>query len=288
LPQSVNFAFFHMSTLTITTIQSSLHWEDKQANLAMFEKKILGIAEKTEIVILPEMFSTGFSMKPEQLAEQMDGETVRWMQKISAQKRIILTGSIIIEDEGNYFNRLIWMLPNGQFGFYDKRHLFAYANEHEYYTPGQKRLIASVKGWKINLIVCYDLRFPIWCRQSRTKIVQGDPTEEELMEPIAPEYDLLICVANWPERRNHAWKTLLQARAIENQVYVVGVNRVGNDGNNIYHSGDTLIADAMGQVLYTRGNEEDIFTITLQKDTLEEVRQKLPFLEDADDFMIQP
>lgn len=277
-----------MSTLTITTIQSSLHWEDKQANLAMFEKKILGIAEKTEIVILPEMFSTGFSMKPEQLAEQMDGETVSWMQKISAQKRIIITGSVIIEEEGHYFNRLIWMLPNGQFGFYDKRHLFAYANEHEHYTPGQKRLIASVKGWKINLIVCYDLRFPIWCRQSRTPIVQGDPTEEELMEPIAPEYDLLICVANWPERRNHAWKTLLQARAIENQVYVVGVNRVGNDGNNIYHSGDTLIADAMGQVLYTREHEEDIFTITLQKDALEDVRQKLPFLEDADDFMIQP
>lgn len=180
------------------------------------------------------------------------------------------------------------MLPNGQFGFYDKRHLFAYASEHEHYTRGQKRLIASVKGWKINLVVCYDLRFPIWCRQSRTPIVQGDPTEEELMEPIAPEYDLLICVANWPERRNHAWKTLLQARAIENQAYVVGVNRVGNDGNNIYHSGDTLIADAMGKVLYTREHEEDIFTITLQKDTLEEVRQKLPFLEDADDFMIQP
>ena len=254
----------------------------------MFEKKILGIAEKTEIVILPEMFSTGFSMKPEQLAETMEGETVTWMQKVAAQKRIVLTGSVIIEEEGHYFNRLIWMLPNGQFGFYDKRHLFAYANEHEHYMPGQKRLIASVKGWKINLIVCYDLRFPIWCRQSRTAIVQGDPTEEELMEPIAPEYDLLICVANWPERRNHAWKTLLQARAIENQAYVVGVNRVGNDGNNIYHSGDTMIADAMGQVLYTREHEEDIFTITLKKDALEEVRQKLPFLEDADDFMIHP
>ena len=277
-----------MSTLTITTIQSSLHWEDKQANLAMFEKKILGIAEKTEIVILPEMFSTGFSMKPEQLADTMEGETVAWMQKVAAQKRIVLTGSVIIEEEGHYFNRLIWMLPNGQFGFYDKRHLFAYANEHEHYMPGQKRLIASVKGWKINLIVCYDLRFPIWCRQSRTAIVQGDPTEEELMEPIAPEYDLLICVANWPERRNHAWKTLLQARAIENQAYVVGVNRVGNDGNNIYHSGDTMIADAMGQVLYTREHEDDIFTITLKKDALEEVRQKLPFLEDADDFMIHP
>jgi omega-amidase len=265
-----------MSTLTITTIQSTLHWEDKQANLAMFEKKIMGIAEKTEIVILPEMFSTGFSMKPETLAEKMDGETVAWMKRVAAQKRIVLTGSVIIEDEGYYFNRLIWMLPNGQYGFYDKRHLFAYAGEHEQYTSGNKRLIASVKGWRILLIVCYDLRFPVWCRQMPPATEGG----EEL-------YDLMICVANWPERRNHAWKTLLQARAIENQCYVAGVNRVGNDGNNIVHSGDSMIVSPMGEVMYTRQNDEDIHTLTLQKDALEEVRKKLPFLEDADDFIIQ-
>jgi omega-amidase len=266
-----------MSTLTLTTIQSSLHWEDKQANLDMFEKKIMGIAEKTEVVILPEMFSTGFSMKPEVHAEKMDGETVAWMKRIAAQKRIILTGSLIIEEEGNYFNRLIWMLPNGQYGVYDKRHLFAYAGEHEHYTSGHKRLIASVKGWRILLLICYDLRFPIWCRQMPPSTEGG----EEL-------YDLMIVVANWPERRNHAWKTLLQARAIENQCFVAGVNRVGNDGNNIHHSGDSMIVNPMGETLYTRQNEEEIFTLTLQKDTLEEVRKKLPFLEDADDFIIQP
>jgi omega-amidase len=265
-----------MSTLTITTIQSTLHWEDKQANLAMFEKKIMGISEKTEIVILPEMFSTGFSMKPETLAEKMDGETVAWMKRIAAQKRIVLTGSVIIEDEGHYFNRLIWMMPNGQYGFYDKRHLFAYAGEHEHYMPGNKRLIASVKGWRILLIVCYDLRFPVWCRQMPPATEGG----EEL-------YDLLICVANWPERRNVAWKTLLQARAIENQCYVAGVNRVGHDGNNIAHSGDSMIVSPMGEVMYTRQNDEDIYTLTLQKDALEEVRKKLPFLDDADDFIIQ-
>lgn len=282
-----------MSTLTVTTIQSNLHWEDKQANLAMFEKKIMGIAEKTEIVILPEMFSTGFSMKPEALAEKMNGETVSWMKKIAAQKRIILTGSLIIEEEGEYFNRLIWMLPNGQYGVYDKRHLFAYASEHEHYTPGNKRLIASVKGWKINLVICYDLRFPVWCRQSRpgNRFFPHENPEDPLQvppAPVEPEYDLLVCVANWPERRSHAWKTLLQARAIENQCYVAAVNRVGNDGNNIYHSGDSMIVSPMGEVLYTQQTDEAIHTITLQKDTLEEVRKKLPFLDDADDFIIQP
>lgn len=251
----------------------------------MFEKKIMGIAEKTEVVILPEMFSTGFSMNPALMAETMDGETVSWMERISAQKRIVLTGSLIIQEEGNYYNRLVWMLPNGQFGIYDKRHLFAYGGEHEQYMPGTKRLIASVKGWKINLMVCYDLRFPVWCRQSPLTIADG--LTEPAHRPERPEYDLLICVANWPERRNHAWKTLLQARAIENQCFVAGVNRVGKDGNNIFHSGDSMIVSPMGEVMYTRANDEEVFTMTLQKETLEEVRQKLPFLEDADDFIIQ-
>lgn len=280
-----------MSTLTVTIIQSNLHWEDKRANLAMFEEKIMGISGKTEIVVLPEMFSTGFSMKPELLAEKMDGDTVNWMKRIAAQKRVVITGSVIIEEEGEYYNRLIWMLPNGQYGVYDKRHLFAYGSEHQHYNPGSKRLIASVKGWKINLIVCYDLRFPVWCRQSRPskRFFPHEKPDDPQVQParVEPEYDLLICVANWPERRNHAWKTLLQARAIENQCYVVGVNRVGNDGNNIYHSGDSMIVSPLGEVLYTRQNEEDIHTLTLQKDTLEEIRKKLPFLDDADDFIIQ-
>jgi len=269
-----------MSTLTITTIQAALHWEDKQANLAMFEQKINAIKEKAEIVLLPEMFSTGFSMNPSLLAETMDGPSVAWMKRLSAEKKIVLCGSLIIEENGDYYNRLIWMLPNGVYGVYDKRHLFAYAGEDEHYTPGAKRLIASVKGWRINLLICYDLRFPVWMRQ-QVYDVGGDGSPR-------PEYDLLVCVANWPERRNHAWKTLLQARAIENQCFVAGINRVGKDGKDNYYSGDSMIVDAMGEVLYTKAHEEDIFTITLQKENLEEVRTKLPFWRDADFFTILP
>ena len=261
-----------MSTLTITTIQSNLIWEDKAANLRMLEQKIAGIKEKTEIIVLPEMFNTGFSMRPEVLAETMQGETIEWMKRVSRENGIVLTGSLMIEESGNYYNRLVWMLPNGQYGHYDKRHLFAFGEEDKHYSPGNKRLIASVKGWKINLQVCYDLRFPVWARQKNTE--------------AGPEYDLLIYVANWPERRNHAWKTLLCARAIENQCYVVGVNRVGSDGNNVYHSGNSLVIDPLGQVLYHMADEEDVNTITLQKEMLEDVRTKFPFWKDADDFNI--
>ncbi len=260
-----------MSMLTITTIQSNLHWENKAANLAMFEKKIHSIQEDTEIVVLPEMFSTGFSMTPEPIAETMEGETIQWMKKVAAENNIILTGSVIIEEDGYFFNRLIWMLPNQQYGYYNKRHRFAFAGEDEKYTAGTKRLIASVKGWKINLLVCYDLRFPVWSRQQIHEL---------------PEYDVLIYVANWPERRNIAWKTLLVARAIENQCYVVGVNRVGNDGHNIYHSGDSMIVDPLGEILYHNSDEEDIFTIALDKIHLENVREKFPFWKDADRFRI--
>ncbi len=258
-----------MSSLTITTIQTNLHWEDKAANLQMLEQKIFSVKEKTEIIVLPEMFSTAFSMQPEKFAETMDGDTVSWMKRIASEKKIILTGSIIIKENGHYFNRLIWMLPTGQYGMYDKRHRFAFAGEDEYYTAGTKRLVASVKGWKINLQVCYDLRFPVWARQAS-----------------AAEYDVLIYVANWPERRSTAWKTLLQARAIENQCYVVGVNRVGNDGNGIFHSGNSMIIDPLGEILYHKKDEEDIFTLTLSKDNLQTIRQKFPFWKDADNFKI--
>ncbi|MEO5943772.1 MAG: amidohydrolase [Ferruginibacter sp.] len=263
-----------MSTLTITTIQTNLFWENKQANLRMLEEKINSIPEKTEIVVLPEVFSTGFSMNAEVLAETMDGKTISWMQEISAKNGVVLTGSVIIKEEDKYFNRLIWMLPNGSYGYYDKRHLFAYAGENKFYNPGNKRLIASVKGWKINLQVCYDLRFPVWARQQTN------------VENPQPEYDLLMYVANWPERRSHAWKTLLCARAIENQTYVIGVNRVGKDGNDIYHSGNSMIIDPLGEVLYHMADDEDIFTITLQKEHVERVREKFPFWKDADDFNI--
>ncbi len=312
-----------MSTLTITTIQAFLQWENKAANLQYFSEKINGIRENTEIVVLPEMFSTGFSMKPEILAERMDGPTMDWMKRTAAQKRVVLTGSLIIEEEGHYFNRLIWMLPNGKYGYYDKRHRFAYAVENEHYTAGRKRLIASVKGWKINLLVCYDLRFPVWSRQTPADALDAKPiaaftdenpgpaeqslgpggqspesgsqsSEPGVMAPSGPtasdglEYDVLIYVANWPERRSHAWKTLLQARAIENQSYVVGVNRVGEDGNNISHNGDSMIIDPLGEVLYHGVKEEAIFTYTLRKERLEEIRSRFPFWRDADDFSIHP
>lgn len=259
-----------MNSLTITTIQTNLFWEDKAANLQMLKEKINAIEGKKEIVVLPEMFTTGFSNRPALLAETMDGETIEWMKEVAADNRIILTGSIIIKEEADYFNRLIWMLPNGQLGYYDKRHLFSLAKENEEYTRGDKRLIASVKGWKINLQVCYDLRFPVWARQ------QSKEAE--------PEFDVLIYVANWPEKRSHAWKTLLCARAIENQCYVVGVNRVGNDGNDIYYSGNTLVIDPLGEVLYHMKDAEDIFTIDLEKEALEKVRTKFPFWKDADKF----
>ena len=275
-------------SLNVTIVQSNLRWEDKEANLAMFEQKIGSSKDKMEIVVLPEMFNTGFSMKPGQLAETMEGPTLEWMKRISSEKKIILTGSLIIEDDGAYFNRLIWMLPNGQHGYYDKRHLFAFAGEDEHYTGGNKRLIASVKGWKINLQVCYDLRFPVWARQSvqLASLPEGGFEKSAAATDQEPEYDVLIYVANWPEKRNHAWKTLLQARAIENQCYVVGVNRVGNDGNDIYYSGDSMIVDPLGQVIHSSTNEEEVFTYILTLDRLNEVRSRYPFLKDADPFII--
>jgi len=261
-----------MSQLTVTLIQSDLHWENRRENLQMFEEKIRSVTEKTEIVVLPEMFSTGFSMNPAALAETMDGETIQWMKKIASEKKIILTGSVIIKAGDDFFNRLIWMLPNGAYGVYDKRHRFAYAGEDEKYTAGNKRLIASVSGWKINLLICYDLRFPVWARQ---QFQDGES-----------EYDLLIYVANWPEKRIHAWKTLLQARAIENQCYVIGVNRTGDDGNDIHYSGESMVIDPLGEVLYTKKDEEDIYTIKLDRSRLDEVRERFPFWRDGDKFNV--
>ena len=258
-----------VTTLSFSLIQTALFWEDKAANLAMLAEKIRRIEEYTEVIVLPEMFSTGFSMQPEKFAETMDGPTVEWMRILSAEKKAILTGSIIIKDDEKYYNRLIWMLPNGELGYYDKRHLFAFAGEDQHYSAGNKRLIASVKGWKINLQICYDLRFPVWARQ------QGE------------EYDVLLYVANWPEKRNHAWKTLLTARAIENQCISVGLNRVGLDGNNIAHSGDSLIVGPLGEVLYHCAYEEDVFTISLQKEEITNARAQFPFWKDADFFHIQ-
>jgi predicted amidohydrolase len=260
-----------MTDLIVTIIQSPLHWENKIANLQMFEQQIMAIDQPTQLVVLPEMFSTGFSMQPELLAEKMEGPTLTWMRKIATAKKIILTGSLIIEENGNYYNRLIWMLPNGTVYHYDKRHRFAFAGEDNHYSSGNKRLITSVNGWKINVQICYDLRFPVWARQQLDE---------------APEYDVLIYVANWPERRSHAWKTLLQARAIENQCYVIGVNRVGEDGNGINHSGDSMVVDPLGNILFTKTNEAFIHSVCLDKMELNNIRTKFPFWKDADSFQL--
>lgn len=286
--------------LNITLIQPDIIWENKEANLRQYEDYISNIKEQREVVILPEMFTTGFSMSPERLAETMDGPSVRWMKEMSARYRCILTGSLIIEEDGKYYNRLIWMQPDGRYGQYDKRHLFAFAGEDQHYSAGDKRLIASVKGWKICLQICYDLRFPVWSRQSPASqqqdlqtfsIAEQDerqisPTSSSIDTPLQAEYDVLIYTANWPERRSTAWKTLLRARAIENMVYVAGVNRVGLDGNNINHSGDSSLFGPLGEIIWQHSNEPAVKTITLEKDALTKARQSFPFLKDADNFVI--
>jgi len=270
-----------MANLRISLVQTTLHWEDKKANLEMLERKIENIPGKPELIVLPEMFSTGFSMNKESLAETMDDHTVNWLRKTAAKKGAIITGSMIAKDESKaetrFYNRLIWMLPNGEFAFYDKRHLFAYGTEDKHFSAGNKRLIASVNGWKINLQICYDLRFPVWIRQS------------QIEKPImAPEYDLLIVSANWPLARSLAWRTLLQARAIENQCYVIGVNRTGKDGKGLEYGGESMVLGPSGEPVKIMSAEEEIFSHTLDREKLEDLRSHLPFWRDADTFLIQP
>lgn len=257
--------------LRVTLIQTDLVWENKDANLAMLEKKIES-AGKSHVVILPEMFNTGFTMQPGHFAEPMGGPTCQWMQEQARKHKIILVGSIATAVEDGFTNRLLWVQPDGTIHHYDKRHLFGFANETEHYKAGQKRLVVSVNGWRILCLVCYDLRFPVWSRQQ--------------LKAQQPEFDAILYVANWPERRNLAWKTLLQARAIENQAYVIGVNRVGEDGNEIYHSGDSAVIDPMGNMVYQVAHQEAVYTCELDYDFLKETRDKLPFLKDGDAFNI--
>lgn len=260
-----------MSALTISLVQSDLVWENKTANLRHFASLLQQIPQESKVVVLPEMFQTGFSMQVQKLSETMDGETLTWLKEMAFTHKKIITGSLIMEENGNYYNRLIWMQPNGVYYYYDKRHLFAFAGEDKHFSSGNKKLIVSVNGWKICLQICYDLRFPVWARQD--------------MQP-ENRYDLLIYVANWPQRRSIAWRTLLQARAIENQCYVAGVNRIGNDGNDFYHSGDSSLVDPLGNILWHCENDAQIFTYTLLKDDLTEIRNKFPFLNDGDKFIL--
>lgn len=258
-----------MKDLTVTLVQSTLHWESPEENRAMFAKKISGIEEKTDLIILPEMFTTGFSMNASNLAEDMNGPTVQWMKKMANSKDAAITGSLIIKERDGYFNRMVWALPNGEVVYYDKRHLFTMAKEELTFNAGKKRLIVEWKGWKICPLVCYDLRFPVWSRND-------------------VGYDLLIYVANWPEKRSFAWKNLLQTRAIENQAWSIGVNRVGTDGNGWTYTGDSSIYGPLGaEPFYQNSSKEEVFTYKLNAKRISEVRNRMPFLTDMDEFHVK-
>ncbi|MBN1408858.1 MAG: amidohydrolase [Calditrichaceae bacterium] len=259
-----------MQDLIITLIQTDLIWENKEKNLTHFKDKIYSIMEDTDLIILPEMFSTGFSMNPAKLAEPMDGPTVNWLQKISADQKTDICGSVIIKEDGKYFNRLIWTKPDGSLFIYNKRHLFRMGNEPDVYSAGEKLITVELKEWKIRPLICYDLRFPVWARNTS-----------------GSEYDLLIYVANWPDKRTHHWKSLLTARAIENQAYVAGVNRIGSDGNNVSYSGDSMIVDPLGKTLAFLRNQDSIHTERLSKRHLLDYRERFPAWKDGDKFEIK-
>ncbi len=262
-----------MQDLTITFIQSNLIWKDHKANLLAFEKKISQIESSTDLIILPEMFQTGFVVEPQEIDESAASLGLSWMQKMAKKKEAIITGSMIIKENENYYNRLYWVSPDETYQYYDKKHLFSLGNEHLRFTAGEKQLIVNLKGWKIKPLICYDLRFPIWAKNNYTSGVY--------------EYDLLIYVANWPAARSHAWKSLLVARAIENQAYVVGVNRIGKDGNGTPHSGYSGVIEAMGTWISEEAqNQESIQTIKLSANDLTSYRNKFTVGMDWDKFDI--
>ncbi len=254
--------------LLVSIIQPDIIWEDKSANLMQYEHMLANLQGPKQVVVLPEMFTTGFSMAPSRLAEPMEGKTMRWMVDMSAKYKCILAGSIMVTENGKYYNRFLWVQPDGHFGYYDKRHLFAYAGEDRHYTCGEKRMIASVNGWRINLQVCYDLRFPVWARNQDN------------------EYDVLLYVANWPAQRSLAWKTLLQARAIENMSYVVGVNRVGKDGKGNNYTGDSSVFGPLGDLIWQQTGGVACHTLSLDKKALQTMRADFPFLNDRDKFLL--
>ena len=259
--------------LTITLIQSALHWHSVNANLAMFEEKIWQIKGATDVIILPEMFNTGFTMAVKECAEHPNGNTFRWMKQMAAQTKALVLGSFIVNDEGSFFNRLFWVEPDGSYAFYDKRHLFRMADEHHFFKMGKEKIIKSWKGWKICPLVCYDLRFPVW---SRNNVIDG-----------SLEYDLLIYIANWPQARVNAWTTLLAARAVENLAYVAGVNRIGDDGNGISYNGCSSVIEPKGTALWFQGDGAAIQSITLDAANLSAYRERFPAFLDADDFEIK-
>jgi omega-amidase len=258
-----------MKDLRITLVQTALHWEDNAANRTHFAKEIKAIRKgSTDLIVLPEMFTSGFTMNPAKVSETMKGETVSLMLQTAKDKQAVICGSLVIAEKKNYYNRLIWAQPDGKVLHYDKRHLFRMADEHLTYTAGEKRKVFLLNGWRICPLICYDLRFPVWSRNN-------------------DDYDVLIYVANWPKRRNFAWKQLLIARAIENQCYTVGLNRIGTDGKNIPYSGDSVVLDPLGKKISNcKAGAACITTVTLAAAELSELRAAFPVSKDADKFTI--
>ena len=263
-----------MSNLKTSIIQSDLYWEDADANLAMLEEKIWEISEDTDLIVLPEMFNTGFSMNAEKLAEPMNFKTFKWMHQMARQKNAAICGSYIVKESTSFYNRLYFVEPEGGFNFYDKRHLFRMGEEHITYTKGKKKMVYNFRGWKIMPLICYDLRFPVWIKN------RYDQKTDEL------EYDLLIFVANWPAPRTNVWETLLRARSMENQCYTLGVNRTGSDGEGIEYSGNSVAFDYKGQLLNKVSDQPSIETVELDLEELNSFRKKFPAYLDWDQFKI--
>ena len=271
-----------MQDLKVTIIQTSLHWENVDANLQHFTEKLNAIKEETDLIVLPEMFTTGFAVEREKVAEVHGGKGLQWMQQKAKEKNCVITGSIAVKEnarpdepfgQGKLYNRLYWVKPDGTYQYYNKRHLFKMAGEHKHFTAGEEKINVELKGWKICPLICYDLRFPVWSSNKWNK------------ETNAADCDVLIYVANWPEVRSYPWKQLLIARAIENQSYLIGVNRIGEDGNKFPHSGDSSVINPRGEIISKiKAHEDTIETITLSKSYLEDFRKVFPVGSDADDF----
>lgn len=257
-----------MQDLKVTLIQSDIYWREIEANLATYEEKIWEITETVDVIVLPEMFQTGFTMDHAGVSEPMNLTTFKWMKQMAAQQQAVVTGSYIVKEAGEVYNRLIWMQPDGTWQKYDKRHLFRMADEHNYFGMGQERLVVEWKGWKICPMICYDLRFPVWARNRNL------------------EYDLIIYVANWPAARVNAWDTLLKARAIENVAYSIGLNRIGEDGKGIEYNGHSGAYSPKGEALAFSESEE-LMSLTLSGEDLLKFREKFPAHLDADTFDIR-
>lgn len=286
-----------MQDLSVTLIQTDLYWENPTANLANLEEKIAQVSTPTDLIILPEMFNTGFTMNVKSVAEPMNFTTFKWMKQQAKKTKAVVTGSYIVKEGQNCYNRLIWMRPDGSYETYDKRHLFRMGGENNNFSGGEKRLIVELKGWKICPLICYDLRFPVWSRQGfiKEQSHEGTKAQSENMDAIDSQstihnsqltFDLLIYVANWPAVRSKVWDTLLQARAIENLSYCIGVNRVGEDGMGLHYNGNSAIIDYKGNQTFFQTDSEAICTQTLNKQDLEDFRTKFPAFLDADNFEI--